>query len=155
MSLSSPLSHVVLFQPEIPSNTGNIGRTCVAMDCHLHLVGPLGFTMTDAQVKRAGLDYWPHLKMTQYNNRQEWEPQINERFFFFTTKASKSFYDVEFLKGDHLVFGPETSGLPREMLEKYSAQAVTIPMIGETRSLNLSNAVAVVVYEVYRQLQQR
>jgi tRNA (cytidine/uridine-2'-O-)-methyltransferase len=148
--------NVVLVHPEIPSNTGNIGRTCVAMNVHLHLVEPLGFQITDAQVKRAGLDYWPHLKLTHYNNIESWEQQaqVNSRFFFFTTKTTRSYFDVKFEKGDSLVFGPETSGLPASLLEKYAAQAVTIPMIGETRSLNLSNAVAIAVYEAYRQTKE-
>jgi tRNA (cytidine/uridine-2'-O-)-methyltransferase len=144
--------NVVLVRPEIPSNTGNIGRTCVAMNVHLHLVKPLGFEITDTQVKRAGLDYWPHLKMTQHDNIESWEMNITPRFFFFTTKSVKSYFDVKFQKGDSLVFGPETSGLPKSLLEKYAAQAVTIPMIGETRSLNLSNAVAIAIYEAHRQI---
>lgn len=147
-----PLLNVALVHPEIPSNTGNVARTCVAMNCHLHLVSPMGFEITDKQVKRAGLDYWPHLKLTQYNNREEWEKQVTPRFFFFTTKSKKSFFDVDFQEGDCLVFGPETSGLPADILKKYAAQAVTIPMIGETRSLNLANAVAIAVYEGYRQI---
>jgi len=152
--LANPLLNVVLVQPEIPSNSGNVGRTCVAMNCHLHMVGPMGFEITDARVKRAGLDYWPLLKMTQYGNFEEFEKltQPSKKFYFFTTKAKRSFYEVEFQEGDWLVFGPETRGLTVDILQKYSEQAVTIPMIGPTRSLNLSNSVALTVYEAYRQI---
>lgn len=147
------LFNVALIEPEIPNNTGNIGRTCVAMNCHLHLVGPMGFEITDKQVKRAGLDYWPHLELTQYENIQEWQKQNppSERFFFFTTKAEKSFYEVEFQPGDWLVFGRETKGLSEDFLRQHWSQAVTIPMLGPTRSLNLANAVSVSIFEAYRQ----
>lgn len=155
---SDPLLNVVLVEPEIPSNSGNVGRTCVAMNSHLHMVGPMGFEITDARVKRAGLDYWPKLKMTQYSNFSKFEEELSlepsraKKFYFFTTKATRSFYDVKFEKGDWLVFGPETRGLSANILQKYPAQAVTIPMLGETRSLNVSNAVALTVYEAYRQI---
>lgn len=148
-----PLANIALVEPEIPNNTGNIGRTCVAMNCHLHLIGPLGFEVTDKQVKRSGLDYWPNLTMTQYDNISQWEKKcsLNDRFFYFTTKAEKSFHDVDFKPGDWLVFGPESRGLPIEFLEKRWEQAVTIPMLGPTRSLNLANAVSVAIFELYRQ----
>jgi tRNA (cytidine/uridine-2'-O-)-methyltransferase len=155
--MNDPLLNVVLVEPEIPSNAGNVGRTCVAMNSHLHFVGPMGFEITDARVKRAGLDYWPLLKLTQYSNFAEFEQRVSPsaKFYFFTTKAKRSFYDVKFEKGDWLVFGPESRGLSAEILQKYWDRAVTIPMIGETRSLNLSNAVALSVYEAYRQIATR
>jgi len=151
---SGPLLNIVMVTPEIPQNTGNIGRTCVAMNCHLHLVGPLGFEINDKQLRRSGLDYWPDLKMTQYDNYEAFEKTHppTERFFYFTTKAKKSFYDIDFQDGDWLVFGPETRGLSAAILEKFQSQTVTIPMIGTTRSLNVSNAVAVAVYEAFRQI---
>jgi tRNA (cytidine/uridine-2'-O-)-methyltransferase len=153
---NKPLLNMVLVEPEIPSNSGNVGRSCVAMNCHLHLVGPMGFEITDARVKRAGLDYWPHLEMTQYNNFSSFEKQVSpdQKFYFFTTKSTRSFYDVQYHPGDWLVFGPETRGLSADILQKYSSQAVTIPMIGKTRSLNLSNAAAIAIYEAYRQIKQ-
>lgn len=156
MQNESFLLNIALIEPEIPYNTGNIGRTCVAMNCHLHLVGPLGFEINDHQVKRAGLDYWPHLTMTQYENILEWRLKnpIGPRFFFFSSKAEKSFYDVEYRAGDWLVFGPETRGINPELLGEFPSQTVTIPMLGATRSLNLSNAAAVGVYEAYRQIQR-
>lgn len=150
----SPLLNIVLIEPEIHANTGNIGRTCVAMDCHLHLVGPLGFEITDSRVRRAGLDYWSDLKMTQYGNFEEFTSKnpIGPRFFFFTTKTERSYFDVTYQRGDWLVFGPETRGLSAEILSAHASQIVTIPMVGTTRSLNLSNAAAISVYEAFRQI---
>lgn len=148
------LFNVVLVEPEIHHNTGNIGRTCVGMNCHLHLVHPLGFSMDDKHLRRAGLDYWPQLLMTQHDNFAQWESArpTGARCYFFSTKAEKSFFDVEYQKGDFLVFGPETRGLSAPILEKYSSQLVKLPMVGPTRSLNLSNAVAAAVYEAFRQI---
>lgn len=149
-----PLFHIVLVEPEIPHNTGNIGRTCVAMNCHLHLVGPLAFDISEKQVRRAGLDYWRHLKLTQYENFANWQqaPKDPSRCFYFTTKTKQTIYGVQFQQGDWLVFGPETRGLSAQILQDQQSQLVTLPMLGETRSLNLSNAVAVGLYEGYRQL---
>lgn len=149
-----PLFNVVLVEPEIHHNTGNIGRTCVAMNCDLHLVDPLGFSLDDKHVKRAGLDYWSQLRLTRHNNFMAWESQLQPeaRCYFFSTKATQSFFDVDYQPGDSLVFGPETRGLSSEILQKYSHCLVTIPMIGSTRSLNLSNAVAIAVFEGFRQV---
>lgn len=152
----SPLFHVVLVEPEIPHNTGNIGRTCVAMNSHLHLVRPLSFSLDEKEVRRAGLDYWQHLQWSEYENFADWESQtLQERCFFFTTKTEHSFYETEFLPGDRFVFGSETRGLSREILDKNQQRLVTIPMPGAVRSLNLSNAVAIAVYEAYRQVKNR
>ncbi len=152
----TPLFHVVLVEPEIPHNTGNIGRTCVAMNSQLHLVRPLSFSLDKKEVRRAGLDYWQHLQWSEYKNFADWEHQTpQERCFFFTTKTEQSFYDIEFLPGDHFVFGAETRGLSGEILDKNRDRLVTIPMPGAVRSLNLSNAVAIAVYEAYRQVKNQ
>lgn len=123
------------------------------MNCHLHLIKPLGFSLSEKQVRRAGLDYWKSLQSTEYENFAEWERQRGlRRSFFFTTKATRSFLDVKYQPGDALVFGPETRGLSADILEKNQDQLVTIPMTGPVRSLNLSNAVAIAIYEAYRQI---
>jgi len=152
----SPLLNIVLVEPEIPHNTGNIGRTCVAMNCRLHLVHPLGFSVDEKEVRRAGLDYWSQLQWTEHKNYKDWAAGVAaKRKFFFTTKTQRSIFDVEFKQGDALVFGPETRGLGPEILQKNSTELVTIPMIGSVRSLNLSNAVAIAVYEAYRQIHRQ
>lgn len=134
--------NVVLVQPEIPQNTGNIGRLCVGTGCKLHLVKPLGFDLDEKKVRRAGLDYWPHLDLTLHD---AWDPAL-ERSFFFSKKATRSVFDLDFKQGDHLVFGCETKGLPEEWLDKYPERAVSLPHFGPVRSQNLSNAVSAVVY---------
>ncbi len=147
------LFDIVLVEPEIPHNTGNIGRTCVAMNCGLHVVGPLGFSLGEKQVRRAGLDYWKSLSLTQYENYSDWQKAFSHRkCYFFTTKTERTLFDVNFQQGDTLVFGPETRGLSRDILEQNQDNLVTIPMIGSVRSLNLSNAVAIAVYEAYRKV---
>lgn len=144
--------HVVLVEPEIPQNTGNIVRTCAATGCKLHLVRPLGFETSDKYLKRAGLDYWNLVEISYYDNIDEVFAKYPEaRFHFFTTKARKTHSDVEYGEGDFLVFGKETKGLPEELLKERYESAVRIPMIGEARSLNLSNSVAIAVYEAWRQ----
>ncbi|MBX7231990.1 MAG: tRNA (cytidine(34)-2'-O)-methyltransferase [Bdellovibrionales bacterium] len=145
--------NVVLIEPEIPNNTGNIGRTCVGNFCQLHLVGRLGFEITDKQLKRAGLDYWQHLSWYHHKTFQDWYEKVPDpsRVFFFSKKASKSFYQVTFQKGDWLVFGKETKGLNSEILSHYSSQLLQIPFTGPIRSLNLATAVAIVTYEGLRQ----
>ncbi len=145
--------NVVLIEPEIPQNTGNIGRTCVSAKCHLHLVGPLGFEITDSRLKRAGLDYWPHLHWTQYSDWDQWWSQVPDpsRVFFFSTKASAAYFEHQFQPGDWLVFGRETRGLDPEVLQRFAGQTLRIPMPGPVRSLNLATAAAVVVYEGLRQ----
>ena len=154
MSESPVNFHIILYQPEIPNNTGNIGRTCVATNCHLHLIGPLGFSIDEKAVRRAGLDYWKFLEVSYYENYDEFLERAEEveRIYFFSTKSDQNYTEIPFQKGDGLMFGPETRGLPEELWRPRSAQCYSIPMPGRTRSLNLSNAVAVVAFEGLRQL---
>ncbi|MCD8201173.1 MAG: tRNA (uridine(34)/cytosine(34)/5-carboxymethylaminomethyluridine(34)-2'-O)-methyltransferase TrmL [Clostridia bacterium] len=144
--------NIVLVEPEIPQNTGNIARTCAATGCRLHLVKPLGFSVDDRSLKRAGLDYWQHLNVTYYENLGEFfEKNEGGRFYYFTTKGRKVYSDAKFFPGDFLVFGKETRGLPEELLKENPDTSVRIPMLGDLRSLNLSNSVAIGVYEALRQ----
>ncbi len=142
--------HVVLVEPEIPQNAGNIARTCAATGCILHLVRPLGFEISDKYLKRAGLDYWQYADVRIHNSLEEALNGIGEAYFF-TTKAEKRYTDVRFGDGCALVFGKETAGLPEELLVKHRERCVRIPMLGDIRSLNLSNSVAIAVYEGFRQ----
>ena len=145
--------HIVLVEPEIPQNTGNIVRTCAATGCRLHLVRPLGFEVSDKYLKRAGLDYWHFVDISYYDSIEELlKKYAGSRFFFFSTKAAKTHSEVAYREGDFLVFGKETKGLPEPLLHAHYDQCVRIPMIGEIRSLNLSNSVAIAVYEGWRQL---
>ena len=145
--------NIVLVEPEIPQNTGNIVRTCAATGCRLHLVRPLGFEVSDKYLKRAGLDYWHFVDITYYDSVDElFEKNPNGKFYFFSTKAAKTHSDVQYREGDFLVFGKETKGLPEPLLAAHYNDAVRIPMIGEIRSLNLSNSVAIAVYEAWRQV---
>ena len=150
----SPLFNVVLVEPEIPSNTGNIGRTCVGTNSMLHLVKPLGFDLSDKKLKRAGLDYWPDLNWSTYDNIEEVFNVIPDksRIFFLTTKTDQALYDIKFQKGDWLFFGKETKGLPENLLKIHPEQCLTIPISGPIRSFNLSNAVCVTLFEGIRQL---
>lgn len=144
---------IVLVEPEIPQNTGNIARTCAATGCRLHLVRPLGFEVDDKHLKRAGLDYWSDVEIFYYDCIEEiFAAFPSSRFWFFTTKGQKRHSDAKFAEGDFLVFGKETKGLPEELLKGRRESCLRIPMIGETRSLNLSNSVAIAVYEGLRQL---
>ncbi len=144
--------NIVLVEPEIPQNTGNIARTCAATGARLHIVKPMGFVPTDKHLKRAGLDYWYLLDLTYYENIDDFfEKNKDGSFFFFTTKAQKTHSDVTYPDKAFLIFGKETKGLPEELLLKHPDECVRIPMIDEARSLNLSNAVAVGVYEALRQ----
>lgn len=144
--------NVVLIEPEIPQNTGNISRTCAATGARLHLVGPMGFHITDKQVRRAGLDYWDKLDITYYDSTEEFfEKNKDGKFFYFTTKAEQTHSEVSYPNNAYLVFGKETKGLPEELLKENHDSCVRLPMGGIIRSLNLSNAVAVGVYEVLRQ----
>lgn len=144
--------NIVLVEPEIPQNTGNIVRTCAATGCRLHLVRPLGFEVTDKYLKRAGLDYWKDAEIVYYDSFGEvLKANPKSSFYFFTTKARKVHSDVRFNAGDFLVFGKETRGLPEELLLEHKDNCVRIPMIADTRSLNLSNSVAIAVYEGLRQ----
>lgn len=144
--------NIVLVEPEIPQNTGNIARTCAATGARLHLVRPLGFEIDDKKLKRAGLDYWYLLDITYYDNLSDFfEKNKGGRFFFATTKAECSYADASFSDGDYLVFGKETRGLPETLIWEHHESTIRIPMISEARSLNLSNSVAVVLYEALRQ----
>lgn len=152
--LIKPNLNIVLVEPEIPNNTGNIGRTCVGLCSKLHLVGKLGFEITEKRVRRAGLDYWKDLNLSFHESFESWESQVQDksRIFLFTTKATKTIYEVEFQEGDCLVFGKETAGLSQEIRDKYPEQCVKLPMPGLVRSFNLSNAVCVGAFEAYRQI---
>ena len=144
--------NIVLVEPEIPQNTGNIARTCAATGCTLHLVKPLGFEISDRYLKRAGLDYWHLVDVKIYENFEELcQKHPGARFRFYTTKARRRHTDADYREGDFLVFGRETRGLDEELLLAHPDECVRIPMIGEARSLNLSNAAAVAVYEALRQ----
>ena len=144
--------NIVLIEPEIPQNTGNIARSCAATGAKLHLVGPMGFHITDKQVKRAGLDYWDKLDITFYDSSEEFfEKNKGGKFFYFPTKARRAHSDVSYPNNCFLVFGKETKGLPEELLKANPESCVRLPMRGIIRSLNLSNAVAVGLYEVLRQ----
>ncbi len=152
-----PLLHVVLHQPEIPPNTGNIGRSCVAIGAKLWLVKPLGFSLEEKQLRRAGMDYWPHLELEVVENWDEIEQKLAQplqtgRAWFFTKYATRAYTEAKFQAGDVLVFGSETSGLPPTIVDRYSNQALRIPMRPQVRSLNLSSAAAVVMYEAVRQI---
>jgi tRNA (cytidine/uridine-2'-O-)-methyltransferase len=144
--------NIVLVEPEIPQNTGNIGRTCVATGSVLHLVKPLGFEVTDKQLKRSGMDYWKDLEVYYYENLQEFlDIHKDKEMFFFSTKSKQNHTEVEYPDDAFLLFGKESKGLPEDLLLKNFDRCVRIPMLGNTRSLNLSNSVAVAVYEYYRQ----
>lgn len=144
--------NIVLVEPEIPQNTGNIARTCAATGCRLHLIKPLGFEISDKYLKRAGLDYWSLVEINVYENFGELCAKYPQaRFHFYTTKARKRHTDDSYREGDFLVFGKETRGLDEELLLAHPDECVRIPMISEARSLNLSNAAAIAVYEALRQ----
>lgn len=146
--------NIVLVEPEIPQNAGNISRTCAVTGSVLHMVRPLGFEITDKHLKRAGLDYWQFLEIHFYDSINEVIEKFynGENFWFFSTKAKKIHSDVKYKDGDFLVFGKETKGLPEDLLKKYYDKCIRLPMKAETRSLNLSNSVCVGVYEALRQL---
>lgn len=144
--------NVVLIEPEIPQNTGNIARSCAATGARLHLVGPMGFQIDEKRVRRAGLDYWDKLDITYYDSTKEFfEKNRDGEFFYFTTKAEQAHTDVSYPNHCYIVFGKETKGLPEELLKANHDRCVRLPMRGIIRSLNLSNAVAVGIYEVLRQ----
>ena len=153
--LATPSSlNIVLFQPEIPANTGNIGRLCVGTDSALHLIKPFRFLIDDKSLKRAGLDYWHHLRLHIHESWDDfYEKTIGERFWLCTTKTDKLYTAQHFEPGDYLVFGPESRGLPEELLARYPENCITIPMSPQIRSINLSNSVAIVLYEAVRQIE--
>lgn len=146
-----PQLNIVLVEPQIPQNTGNIARICAATGARLHLVGPMGFTVDDRKLKRAGLDYWHLLDITYYEGLDDFFARNSGPFYYFTTKAKNRYTDVVYPDGVYLVFGREDAGLPESLLVKNPASCVRLPMRGEARSLNLSNTVAVGVYEALRQ----
>lgn len=144
--------NIVLVEPEIPQNTGNIARTCAATGARLHIVEPMGFKIDDKKLKRAGLDYWYLLDITYYSNLEDFfEKNKDGNFYFFSTKAQNRYSDITYPDKSYLFFGKETAGLPEELLKANPERCVRIPMISDARSLNLSNSVAIGVYEVLRQ----
>ncbi|OOO63014.1 tRNA (uridine(34)/cytosine(34)/5-carboxymethylaminomethyluridine(34)-2'-O)-methyltransferase TrmL [Clostridium tepidum] len=146
--------NIVLFQPEIPQNTGNIARTCVLTNCKLHLIKPLGFSLDEKHLRRAGLDYWQYLDLSIYESYEELrEKYKNSNFYFSTTHGNNFYTDVKYSDGDFIVFGRESSGLPDEIRDSDPSKCIRVPMINTTtRSLNLSNTVAIVAYEALRQV---
>lgn len=152
-----PLLHVVLYQPEIPPNTGNIGRTCVALGAKLWLIRPLGFQINEKELRRAGLDYWPHLDWEAVDDWMALAERLSAqlaggRAWFFTKTATRLHTDASYKRGDVLVFGSESKGLPSELLTEYRSQALRLPMRPQVRSLNLSATAAVAMYEAARQI---
>ena len=145
--------NIVLVEPEIPNNTGNIGRLCVGTESRLHLIHPFGFVINDKNLKRSGLDYWVHLDVTEYQNVAEWKAQIPDlsRVFLMSSHADKSYLETEFQDGDWLVFGKESKGLSDEVLEQFENH-LTIPMSNLIRSFNIANSVAFVIGEAKRQI---
>ena len=149
-----PQLNIVMVEPQIPQNTGNVARTCAATGAKLHLVEPMGFRVDDAKLKRAGLDYWHLLDITYYDNLDDFfEKNKNGNFYYFSTKATKIYSEIDYPDNTYLVFGKETAGLPEDLLLKNQENCVRLPMINNSaaRSLNLSNSVAIGVYEVLRQ----
>lgn len=147
--------NIVLVEPQIPNNTGNIGRLCVATKSRLHLIHPLGFEITDSRVKRAGLDYWPDLEICHHDNFKAWVETIDStaNIYFFSARAEKSFYKAKLKQGDYLIFGKEAEGLSLDVVEQFKEHLVTIPFPGKVRSFNLANAVAMVLGEGMRQIE--
>lgn len=143
--------HIVLVEPEIPQNTGNIARTCAATGCVLHLVEPLGFTLDNRKMKRAGLDYWHLLDVRIHPGLDDFFEKNPGRYFYSTTKAHCAYHEVTYRDGDYLLFGKETKGLPEPLLLAHPERCIRIPMRAGARSLNLSNSVAVIVFEALRQ----
>ena len=144
--------HIVLYQPEIPANTGNIGRTCVATGTSLHLIEPLGFRLNEKELRRAGMDYWEHLDVTRYVNYAEFqEKHPGAKIWMATTKAKHTYTQVKYGPDDFLMFGRESAGIPEEILVENEENCIRIPMLPAIRSLNLSNSAAIVLYEALRQ----
>ncbi len=145
--------NIVLYQPQIPPNTGNVARLCVGTNTALHLVGPMGFSISDRELKRAGLDYWKHLTFYYHETFDAFMTQQQpERFYFFSKKVDRPYTQIHFSDNDYLIFGAETTGLPDTLLTQYQDQLYTIPMFGPIRSLNLSTSVGIVLYEALRQV---
>lgn len=146
--------NIVLYEPEIPANTGNIGRTCVATGTKLHLIEPLGFSLSEKALKRAGMDYWSQLEVERYVNYEDFlQRNPGAKIYMATTKAKKIYSEASYEPDCYIMFGKESAGIPEEILVEHPEECVRIPMIGETRSLNLSNSVAIMLYEALRQNQ--
>lgn len=144
--------NIVLFEPEIPQNTGNIGRTCVATGTKLHLIGPMGFKISEKAVKRAGMDYWEHLDVVEYDGFDDFmSKNPNAKIYMATTKAKHVYTDVSYEEDCYIMFGKESAGIPEEILVDHPEECIRIPMSPKIRSLNLSNSVAIVLYEALRQ----
>ena len=148
--------NIVLFEPEIPSNTGNIGRLCVGLKAKLHLIEPLGFSLEEKEVKRAGLDYWKNLKLQVYASLDDFfDKNQGINFYFASTKATKNYTNVSYSLNDFIFFGKESGGLPKRFHEEFGKKGFTIPMSNLIRSINLSNSCSIVLYEAYRQLHSK
>lgn len=144
--------NIVLLEPEMPANTGNIGRTCVATGSVLHLIEPMGFRLNEKMIKRAGLDYWDKLDVRTYINYEDFlEKNPGAKIYMATTKSKQTYTDVEYEDGCYIMFGKESAGIPEEILVHHKEESIRIPMVGDIRSLNLGNSVAVVLYEALRQ----
>lgn len=144
--------NIVLFEPEIPANTGNIGRTCVATNTRLHLIEPMGFRLTEKNLKRAGMDYWNDLDVTTYIDYNDFlEKNPNAKIYMATTKSPNLYTEVSYEEDAYIMFGKESAGIPEEILAQHKDETIRIPMAGDIRSLNLSNSVAIVLYEALRQ----
>ncbi|MBN2460007.1 MAG: tRNA (cytidine(34)-2'-O)-methyltransferase [Candidatus Cloacimonetes bacterium] len=144
---------VALYQPEIPANTGNIGRLCLGVGSELHIIKPMRFLCNDKYLKRAGLDYWSKMNVIYHDGLNSFLEKVKDRnVYFYSTRGTRLYSDVRYLQGDLMVFGPESRGLPREIIEDYSDRVLCIPMRSEVRSINLANSVAIVLYEAWRQL---
>ncbi len=151
--IDDPNFHIALYQPDIPPNTGNIARLCVATNSHLHIIKPIGFSLDDKHLKRAGLDYWKYLKMTIYDSADDFFKFVKDRTIYFaTTKAKHTIFDVRYQKGDVLMFGSETKGLPEDLILDNMDFCINIPTTSNVRSINLSDSVSVVLYEAIRQV---
>ena len=145
--------NIVLYQPEIPYNTGNIGRSCVLTNTHLHLIKPLGFSLDEKQIRRSGLDYWHSVKLTIWESFEEFlasDPEM--RLFYATTKTKQKYSDFRYQENDYIMFGPESRGIPEDILKQDPERCITIPMIPMGRSLNLSNSAVIILYEALRQV---
>jgi tRNA (cytidine/uridine-2'-O-)-methyltransferase len=145
--------NIVLVEPRIPQNTGNIARVCVGLNASLHLIEPFGFTLSDKYVKRAGMDYWDKLSLFTYRNLEHfWQTHpFNNRHFLATTKTNTQYFDIDYKTNDFIYFGREDAGLDEKLINKYSNQTITIPMSKDIRSINLSNSVSIIAYEIVRQ----
>ena len=153
VEMNNPNFHVVLYQPEIPANTGNIGRLCVGTNSMLHIIKPMRFFLTDKLVKRAGLDYWDKLSLEVHDSLDVFLTEFpKSNIYYCTTKTKSNYTERRYKKGDVFIFGPESKGIPEDILNKFQKQNITIPMSSKIRSINLSNSVAIVIYEAWRQI---